>query len=287
MQKNGVTVRPIIGKLLTAIGVVHIAGVAVFYDDAVSTIVDDRVFDAVPDASGNADTAFWYLFAGFVLFIAAAIVHRLERIGGRPLAFVGWSFVALGAIGQIAKPTSPFVVFTLIGALAVWRSRSAPARRPVVGWLLGAVAAIHTVTVLSFYGDGLRDIIDDGVFNAAPEATGTPDAAFWFVFSGLGVLILAYLIHWIETNERGLLPPVAWSLVVLGGTGVLVKPTSGLWIPLALGLAAVIVASRDGSGPVPPSGRRESQPGVRVATVSRDETVAAQTVDAATLSRQP
>ena len=80
---------------------------------------------------------------------------------------------------------------------------------------------------------------------------------------------------------------MAWSLVVLGGTGVLVKPTSGLWIPLALGLAAVIVASRDGSGSVPPSGRRESQTGVRVATVSRDETVAAQTVDAATLSRQP
>lgn len=236
------SMSPIVGKLLLAIGVLHIAGVALVYNDAVTTVIDDGVFDAVPDASGSADTAFWYLFAGFVLFASAVIVHQLERTGGRPLAVVGWSFVALGGIGQVGKPVSPFWLFVIIGGLAVWRSRSASPRRPIVGWMLGAVAVIHTAAVVSFYGDGLGDIVGDGMFHAAPEATGTPDAAFWYLFSGVGVLILAYLIHWIETNARGLLPPVAWSLVVLAGVGVLVKPTSGFWALLAAGVAAVVIA---------------------------------------------
>lgn len=242
--------------LLAAVGVVHVAVAGLVYSDAVSTVIDEGVWNAVPDRATDADATFWYLFAGFLLAVLGVLVHRLERRGG-PLAGVGAMLVAVGAFGQILKPTSPFWTFALIGVVAFVSARRRPRGRPIVGRLLGALALVHTVAVVAFYGDGLERIIDDGVVNASEPSGAVPDAAFWYVFSGLTVLTLSVLVRWCERDDRRALLPVGWAIVGLSTWGIVVMPTSGFWLPLAAGIAGVMIGRRaraqmdDGAQPTP------------------------------------
>lgn len=239
--------RKVVSRLLLGAALVHVATTPVFYGDAISDVVDDGVFNAVPDASGNPDAAFWYLFAGSVLLLGSVLVHRIELRSGLS-QWIGWAFVAIGGFGSICKPASPFWLVAAVGVFAVWRSRRAVTEHPLVGRLLRAIAAVHTLAVVVFYRDGLGDIAGGGVFDAAPDSAAVPDAAFWFLYSGFAAVILAGLVSWVERNERNSLALVGWSVAALGGCGVIVKPTSGLWIVLAVGIVAVLLALRTDDG---------------------------------------
>ncbi|MDT0305378.1 DUF6463 family protein [Streptomyces sp. DSM 44917] len=122
--------RPLVGPLLGGIAALHVAAVAVFYDGGAGEILRAGVIDGAPDAPEEPDAAFWYLCAGLLLAALGALVWRAERAQARAVpAWLGWSLIGVGLAGALVKPASPFLVFVLVGVLAL-RRRPARAARP-------------------------------------------------------------------------------------------------------------------------------------------------------------
>jgi hypothetical protein len=175
-----------IGTALRILAAVSAAVGLLFHRDAARQIVEDGVWNAVPDAAADREAALWYIAAGLALVPLAGATHRLERAGAASRGRVGIGLVGLGVGGGIAKPASPFWVFAGIGWLLVRRTPEAGAGRPVAGRALGVIALVHLLAVGAFYPDGAQAIVRHGVERSAAE----PDALFWWLSTAgtLGLL---------------------------------------------------------------------------------------------------
>ncbi len=118
--------------------------------------------------------------------------------------------------------------------------------RRLCGPLLMATSALHLLAGLMFYARPLAAIARDGFFNAVIPNLATPsfdrDAAFWFMFFGVMLLILGGLMHWAQ-NRLGTLPAfLGWALLALSAAGVILMPVSGFWLVLPQAVLVLAVA---------------------------------------------
>ncbi len=103
-----------IGKALIVIGVVHSIGGFLFFRPTLSVFLTERLFNTITVGGEPVrEAAFWFFFGGFALMIIGGLVDRLERLGERLPAFLGWSFAALIILGIIMMPASGFWLLIL------------------------------------------------------------------------------------------------------------------------------------------------------------------------------
>lgn len=123
--------RRTVGKLVVAIGGIHLAASAVFYRGDLLAMIDRGVVNAVePAGAVPLDAGFWYLSAGLGMLMYGGLVWWYERNVGPAPAIVGWSLVALTAWGVVLVPASGFWAF-LVPAIIAIRSARGQARQPV------------------------------------------------------------------------------------------------------------------------------------------------------------
>jgi hypothetical protein len=113
----------------------------------------------------------------------------------------------------------------------------------VIG-LLHSLIALATPGAVGFSGIW-QDIINAGVVDAA-----TPDAPviwgyYWFLASGLLMMIYGCLCYWIENQLNQLLPSFAgWSLLILSALGIVLDLDTGFWLVLLVAINAIVVSLR-------------------------------------------
>jgi hypothetical protein len=122
------------------------------------------------------------------------------------------------------------------------------AMRRFCGPLLIATGVLHLLVGLMFYVRPLTAIARDGFFNAVTPDLAAPafdrDAAFWFMFFGVMILILGALMHWSQARIGSLPAFLGWALLSLGVAGVILMPLSGFWLVLPQAVLVLAVARR-------------------------------------------
>jgi hypothetical protein len=103
-------------------------------------------------------------------------------------------------------------------------------------WLFG-VGVIHLSFGLSFMHDTLALLWSEGLWNTV---NGQPprEAVFWFLCTGVVLLIVGVLVNQVECEGIGIPRFVTWTFAGLVMVGVVVMPISGIWllIPPVVGM---------------------------------------------------
>ena len=106
-----------------------------------------------------------------------------------------------------------------------------------IGKWLFAVGVIHLSFGLAFMHEILALLWSERLWNTV---NGQPprEAVFWFLCTGIMLLIAGVLINQVEREGLGISRFVTWSLAALVVVGVVVMPISGIWllIPPAFGM---------------------------------------------------
>ena len=111
------------------------------------------------------------------------------------------------------------------------------------GVLLMATGCIHNGIGLFIMREPLGDMIQAGVWNAMDRQFDRA-AAFWFMFSGVMVILLGYIVHWAVRRLHVTPPPaLGWVLLALSVIGAMVMPVSGFWIVLPQ--ACILIVRKD------------------------------------------
>lgn len=97
-----------IGRWLIGVSIIHTAFAFVAFGNVLLSIVQRGVFSTV----GNdpmTGAVVWFVLFGVVLFICGLAVLALEQSSSNPLPrSLGWSLLALGALGVVLMPASGF-----------------------------------------------------------------------------------------------------------------------------------------------------------------------------------
>jgi hypothetical protein len=98
------------------------------------------------------------------------------------------------------------------------------------GLLLGLTGYLHIIVGFIVFWNPLKEIVNAGIFNAVgqdyPRA-----AAIWFLFSGLFMVFLAFVIGWVVKTKGLKLPSsVGWCFLAICVAGVILMPVSGFWL---------------------------------------------------------
>jgi hypothetical protein len=108
-----------------------------------------------------------------------------------------------------------------------------------IGYVLIAIAVLHTVMGPVFYSQQIKDMFQAGIFNSIVPPYWDRSAAFWyFVF---GAMLAAYgaMTQWL-LNTVGYMPRFwGWSFLAVCMVGIVFMPASGFWLGL-LPAAAMI-----------------------------------------------
>jgi hypothetical protein len=83
------------------------------------------------------------------------------------------------------------------------------------------------------FADALDLLIKEGLFNTV-RLDGEPyrQAAFWFMYTGFSLLILGFLVDWIERRNIGIPGFLSWALLAAAASGAFIMPVSGFWLLL-------------------------------------------------------
>ena len=109
-------------------------------------------------------------------------------------------------------------------------------------WIM-AVGIIHIAVGFVVFGEPLRAIVRDGVWNAVDGHAGRP-LAFWFVFLGLFTIVYGSLVDWMEGRGNQLPRHSGWGFLVLVTLGVVMMPASGGWLLLPPAIGALVRSRR-------------------------------------------
>ena len=103
-----------IGKTLMGIAVGHSIIGLILFRSALNVIFNDGVFNTIAlSENPNRESAFWFLYSGFLLLLIGSFVDYLERLAlDIPLLFV-IALSILTAIGIVVMPISGFWLLTL------------------------------------------------------------------------------------------------------------------------------------------------------------------------------
>ncbi len=94
---------------------------------------------------------------------------------------------------------------------------------------IAGVGIAHTVFGLVGLRGTFADLVRDGLVNTV---NGQPERefAFWFVATGLFLVLFGAVIDWFERGGYPLPGFLGWALGVLSVAGVLIMPASGWWL---------------------------------------------------------
>lgn len=99
------------------------------------------------------------------------------------------------------------------------------------------IGIIHLIYGFAVFRDVIFQIISEGFFNTVQEQP-LKNAAFWFIFFGFLVVILGFLVNYLERLSIALPSFLGWSLLGVTCLLVAIMPVSGAWAILlpAVGL---------------------------------------------------
>lgn len=109
-------------------------------------------------------------------------------------------------------------------------------------WIM-MVGIIHIAVGFAVFGDPLRAIVRDGVWNAVDGHAGRP-LAFWFVFLGLFTIVFGSLVDWLEGRGIQLPRHLGWAFLVLVALGIVTMPVGGGWLLLPPAIGAFVRSRR-------------------------------------------
>ncbi len=118
----------------------------------------------------------------------------------------------------------------------------------VSGLALVSIALLHILTGLIAPGligfEGIwQDIANSGVIDAAKADTLQIWGYYWFLISGLFLMLFGCLCHWIENRLDLPLPPFAgWGVLLIACFGIVLDIDSGFWLVLLVALNAIAVS---------------------------------------------
>jgi hypothetical protein len=115
--------------------------------------------------------------------------------------------------------------------------------RKHVGTMLLATGMLHTAVGLWVYRQPLLDILGAGQWMSVTGDNGR-EAAFWFLFFGLVVMMLGQFVRWALPRAGTLPASLGWSLLALGVLGIAFMPDSGFWLVLPQGWLVLSIARR-------------------------------------------
>lgn len=97
-----------IGRWLIGVSIIHTLFAVVVFGEVLLSVVQRGVFNTV-GTDPLVGAVIWFVLFGAVLFICGLAVSALERSSPSPLPkSLGWSMLALGALGVILMPASGF-----------------------------------------------------------------------------------------------------------------------------------------------------------------------------------
>lgn len=109
-----------------------------------------------------------------------------------------------------------------------------------VGYVLMAIALIHTFFGFVFFPGPIMDVIRAGMFNTIVEPFHDRNGAFWFFIFGAMLALYGGMTQWL-IDSVGRLPRFwGWGFLALCVVGVFFMPASGFW----LGIPPAIVMIR-------------------------------------------
>lgn len=123
--------KPWIGRWLIAVSAVHTVFAVAVFGDVLAAIARRGFFNAVGNDPLTGAVA-WFVLFGAVLFVCGLAVAALEK----PLSMglpksIGWSLLALGAVGVTLMPASGFwLVFPPAIAVLVRKASASAMREP-------------------------------------------------------------------------------------------------------------------------------------------------------------
>lgn len=98
-----------------------------------------------------------------------------------------------------------------------------------IGRAIILIGIIHTVVGFLVIGQVGVALLREGLFNTV---NGEPmrEAFFWFIFSGILLIVLGQLIHWVAAQSFAFPAFLGWSLLAITLLGVFIMPASGIWL---------------------------------------------------------
>lgn len=115
-----------IGWWLIGVSVVHTVFAFVVFGDVLASILKLGFFDAVGEDPMRGAVV-WFLLFGIALFIAGQGILEIERSANPVPRSLGWSLLALVALGISLMPASGFWL-AIPPAVAIFRQKSKPAQ---------------------------------------------------------------------------------------------------------------------------------------------------------------
>jgi hypothetical protein len=104
--------------------------------------------------------------------------------------------------------------------------------------------AAHPLGLIVFAAP-LRELIGAGWLNVLGSRDPMRSLAFWFLFGGVFICLVGYLIDWIERLPGAVLPrPVGWTLLITATVGVMLAPVSGFWLAFPAAIGAFVQRRR-------------------------------------------
>ena len=119
--------RPLVGPLLAAVGVIHVAITPLLHGASVRSVLDGGVvatIKAKPALAEPRGVGFWYTTSGLALIAYGIAIAERERQAAPLPASLPVTLVALGTWGVVLMPKSPFWVFGPLAVLAAGRRRA-------------------------------------------------------------------------------------------------------------------------------------------------------------------
>lgn len=134
-----VRLRPWIGRSITGIAILHLATAPVFYGDALRSIWQGGLLNAVlndPATEPLRSGGFWYLGTGLVELSLGLLVSWLSRRHGEVPRLLGWLLLGTAAFGVLLMPASGYWLLLIPATLTFWcapRTSSAELDSAVAG----------------------------------------------------------------------------------------------------------------------------------------------------------
>ena len=100
-----------------------------------------------------------------------------------------------------------------------------------VGRSILVIGMLHTLVGVVAFHEVLFSILREGLFNTIPlNQQPERETAFWFLFTGLSLLIIGGLVVWIERNNMDTPAFLSWSFLSITTVGAIIMPVSGFWL---------------------------------------------------------
>ena len=108
-----------------------------------------------------------------------------------------------------------------------------------IGYVLIAIAVLHTVAGPIFYSQPMKDMLQAGIFNSITPPYWDRDAAFWYFVFGAMLAVYGAMTQWL-LNTVGYMPRFwGWSLLAICLVGVVFMPASGFWLGILPAVAMI------------------------------------------------